>query len=73
LKGFWQPLWNPRARLVAFEQAREENRVTAEADLKKANYELIEFDGFTQSPNDEIAMQYRLRVLRKHLGLVYTK
>jgi Protein of unknown function DUF262 len=62
-----------RHRLVAFEQAREENRLKAEADLKKANYELIEFDSFTQSPNDEIAMQYRLQVLRKHLGLANPK
>jgi len=57
-----------RQDLLAFEAARRTNRVTAEEDIGKGDYELLEFDRFTQSPNDEIAMEYRLKVIRKFLA-----
>jgi hypothetical protein len=46
-----------------FEIHRARNREFAEADLAKANYELLEFDRYTQSPNDAYAIQFRLTVL----------
>lgn len=56
-----------RKKLVKFEAARHENKETAARDLAKANYELLEFDRFAQSPNDPIAMRYRMAVLDKYL------
>jgi len=35
----------------------------AETDISRANYRLLEFDRFTQSPNDGYAMEIRLRVI----------
>ena len=52
-----------RKRLLDFEKLREENRVTAEANLEKADYDLIEFDKYSQSPNDGYAIKFRLKVL----------
>ncbi len=56
-----------RARLLEFEEARERNRRTAEDDIAQANYNLLEFDRFAQSPNDGIAMRFRLGVLDQAL------
>lgn len=52
-----------RTQLVGFEAEREENRQKAERDINEASYELLEFDRYTQSPNDSVAMKYRLKVL----------
>jgi len=57
-----------RKQLLSFEKARTKNREIAERDITKANYELLEFDRFSQSPNDSIAMEYRLKVLNDKLG-----
>jgi hypothetical protein len=54
-----------RKRLIDFDKAREANRKIAERDLTKANYDLIEFDRYSQSPNDAYAIKLRLRVLLK--------
>jgi hypothetical protein len=54
-----------RSKLVAFEEARKENRLVAEGDISNANYELLEFDRYSQSPNDEVALKYRLKVLKR--------
>jgi hypothetical protein len=56
-----------RAQLLAFEDLRQRNRRTAEDDIASANYNLLEFDRFAQSPNDGIAMRFRLAVLDQHL------
>jgi hypothetical protein len=56
-----------RARLLEFEDARQRNRRTAEDDIAQANYNLLEFDRFAQSPNDGIAMRFRLAVLDQEL------
>lgn len=47
---------------ILFEQARVENRKLAANDSPDANYQLLEFDRFAQSPNDGIALRYRLAV-----------
>lgn len=52
-----------RPLLAEFEQRRVLNRVTAENDIGAADYDLLEFDRYTQSPNDAIALRFRLRVL----------
>ena len=46
-----------------FEATRQENRRIAEADITGANYHLLEFDRYTQSPNDGVALRYRLAVM----------
>jgi hypothetical protein len=52
-----------RPALVQFEDLRIANRVTAEANIAEANYDLLEFDRYTQSPNDAVALRFRLGVL----------
>jgi hypothetical protein len=52
-----------RHRLVNFESLKQKNRVKAEKNLAKAEYDLIEFDRFSQSPNDSYALKLRLKVL----------
>ncbi|MGO9527878.1 MAG: hypothetical protein ACLPT4_03915 [Verrucomicrobiia bacterium] len=54
-----------------FEVLRVKNRKTAEEDITKADYDLLEFDKYVQSPNDSYAMEIRLRVLRKYLKKRY--
>jgi hypothetical protein len=56
-----------RKQLLDFEEKREKNREVAEEDITKGNYELLEFDRFSQSPNDSVAMKYRLKVLNSFL------
>ena len=57
-----------RKQLVDFESGRQKNREIAEKDFPKAKYELLEFDRLTQSPNDSVAMKYRLKVLNDFLN-----
>jgi hypothetical protein len=52
-----------RTNLKEFDEKREANRRTAESDISKANYDLLEFDRYSQSPNDGYAMSIRLRIL----------
>ncbi|MGH9831121.1 MAG: hypothetical protein ACREDR_48580, partial [Blastocatellia bacterium] len=52
-----------REHFESFEKARIENRKTAEADLAAANYNLLEFDKYVQTPNDAYATRLRLSIL----------
>lgn len=52
-----------RIKLQNFEQSRENNRELAKSNLASANYDLLEFDKYNQSPNDKYAVEFRLRVL----------
>lgn len=52
-----------RKRFLDFENLREQNRTKAEANEEKADYDLIEFDKYAQSPNDGYAVKFRLKVL----------
>ncbi|MFD4560583.1 DUF262 domain-containing protein [Streptomyces sp. NPDC058469] len=56
-----------RAKLEEFEDVRKQNRARAESDLSEAQYELIEFDRYAQSPNDGSALGYRVKVLTSFL------
>ncbi len=52
-----------REKLIAFDKMREKNRVLAEKDITKADYDLLEFDRYVQAPNDAYATELRLQVL----------
>jgi hypothetical protein len=54
-----------RSILTKFETVRQKNRQTAEQDITKANYDLLEFDRLTQTPNDAYAIKFRLDLLAK--------
>jgi hypothetical protein len=54
-----------RKKLDQFESARTKNRTMAEEDITKADYDLLEFDRLTQTPNDAYAIKFRLDLLEK--------
>jgi hypothetical protein len=56
-----------RSNLQAFESRRENNRREAEDNMAQASYPLLEFDRLAQSPNDGVALKYRLSVLQSFI------
>lgn len=59
-----------RQKLVKFNENRQQNRVLAEADITKANFELLEFDRMSQQgTNDASSIRERLRILAKFIGI----
>ncbi len=56
-----------RVQFARFEEERYRNRRVAEDNIAEANYNLLEFDRFAQSPNDGIAIRFRLAVLDQNL------
>lgn len=57
-----------RDKLVLFETYRNNNRIAAETDIAKANYELLEFDRMSlQGSNDGVNIDFRFNVLKKFL------
>jgi len=56
-----------RDRLLEFERRRSRNRELAENSIAEADYSLLEFDRLAQSPNDGVAIRFRLGVLDKEL------
>lgn len=52
-----------RLEFANFEVLRQENRKLAEEEDVETDLQLLEFDRFAQSPNDAIALRYRLAVL----------
>jgi len=48
-----------------FDEYRIENKQVAEADISSSDYDLLEFDRYTQSPNDAYAMRIRLEIFDK--------
>jgi hypothetical protein len=54
-----------RSLLIKFDELRIKNRKIAENDIANANYDLLEFDRLTQTPNDQYAISFRLNVLVK--------
>lgn len=57
-----------RQALLNFEKTRQKNREKAEKSLPTADYDLIEFDRYAQSPNDLYAVKFRLQILLKHIA-----
>lgn len=62
--------WNSkptRSALVRFEEARAKNREKAAKDIANADYDLLEFDRLSQTPNDAYAIKFRLELLARHV------
>lgn len=57
-----------RAEFEAFDTLRINNRASAEQDVTNANFNLLEYDRLTQSPNDAVALRFRYAVLRQYIG-----
>ncbi|MFN7978755.1 MAG: DUF262 domain-containing protein, partial [Vicinamibacterales bacterium] len=57
-----------RSLLEKFETLRTTNRSSAEKNVAKADYELLEFERLAQSLNDAVALNYRYAVMRKTVG-----
>ncbi len=56
-----------RVEFANFETLRQKNRKLAEEEDKETNFQLLEFERFSQSPNDAIALRYRLAVVDQEL------
>lgn len=54
-----------RSRLTEIERVRSLNRIVAEGDIAMADYDLLEFDRLTQTPNDGYALKFRLDLLEQ--------
>jgi hypothetical protein len=52
---------------VEFEKKLALNRKLAETDIKKADFDLLEYDRLTQSPNDASSIDFKVEVLKKYL------
>jgi hypothetical protein len=52
-----------REAFIKFDEDRRNNRTIAETDIANADYNLLEFDRLTQSPNDAFAIGMRLAVI----------
>jgi len=63
-----------REFLVQFEKARKENRqlISANPNDAKVDRELVEYDGFNRSTNDQQSHEGRYAVLRRRFGLMRT-
>ena len=57
-----------RARLMQFDQARQQNREAARDDEAEADYDLLEFERYAQSSNDAVALRFRRDVLLEFMG-----
>ncbi|MBI1245630.1 MAG: DUF262 domain-containing protein [Alphaproteobacteria bacterium] len=65
IESSWRKLPS-RNQILEFESHRERNRKAAEVDISKAEYDLLEFDRYMQTPNDAHAIRFRLDLLMKH-------
>ncbi|MGZ3181683.1 MAG: DUF262 domain-containing protein [Telluria sp.] len=59
-----------RSALLSFDEAKRKNRELAQADEENdtINYEWLEFDRLTQSPNDSSSIEFKTNVLLEYLG-----
>lgn len=61
--------WSEKVKrkvLSDFEAQRKENRSIAQTDIGKADYDLLEFDRYIQTPNDAYALELRFRILLQY-------
>lgn len=56
-----------RNHFVDFENARYDNRQIAEVNWAQADYKLLEFDKYVQTPNDAYATMIRLSILVEYM------
>ena len=60
-----------RQKIADFYQSLEENRLQAEQDITKANYEYLEFDRLSQQgTNDTSSIRERTKIMSEYLGLI---
>lgn len=52
-----------RKKLTDFEELRAVNRKNAQENIADADYNLLEFDRYMQTPNDAYALELRFRIL----------
>jgi len=52
-----------RNDIAKFDKQRKENREIAQNDITKADYDLLEFDRYIQTPNDAYALNLRFKIL----------
>lgn len=64
LEEGWLPKVS-RKKFIQFNKMRIKNREIAERDIGDADYDLLEYDRYVQSPNDAYATELRLRILLK--------
>jgi hypothetical protein len=59
-----------RQNLVSFRDRVQQNRLIAEKDVTKADFELLDYDRMTiQGTNDASSIKERLRIMAKFLGI----
>ena len=56
-----------RQHFEMFDRARSDNRSLAQQDIAKADYDLLEFDKYVQTPNDSYATRIRLSIMVKFM------
>ncbi|MES2727560.1 MAG: DUF262 domain-containing protein, partial [Bacteroidota bacterium] len=60
----------PRAKFATFRDELIKNKVLAEKDISKANYDLIEFDRLSiQGTNDAGSIKERLRIMKEYFNV----
>ena len=59
-----------RQSLLNFRDDIQKNKIQAETDIAKTNYDLIEFDRLSlQGTNDAGSIRERLRILKEHCNI----
>ena len=59
-----------RGNLLAFREDVEQNRITAQQDISKANFEWLEFDRMSvQGTNDAVSISERTSIIGKYLKI----
>jgi hypothetical protein len=60
----------PRAKFATFRDELIKNKVLAEKDISKANYDFIEFDRLSlQGTNDAGSIKERLRIMKEYFNV----
>ena len=57
-----------RSMFTAFDQARIDNKAAAEAEEDDVDFDLLEFDQHSQTPNDAYALNRRIIVITEYLA-----
>jgi len=60
-----------REKLLKFEQEKRKNRELAQSDEENdaINYDWLEFDRLTQSPNDSSSIEFKINTLLEYVGV----
>jgi hypothetical protein len=59
-----------RQKFIKFNEERNKNRITAEKDITKANFDYLEYDRMSQQgTNDAASIKERLRIIKEYFKL----